>query len=98
MARGPMGGGGGNTVVLNVTAMDPRGVLDVLQNAVRINGADAKVVITADHQVRGGKQLPLKSIVDEALALGGCTTLPTGPDPGSLASHSSGRIAVHERV
>jgi acetyl-CoA synthetase len=29
-------------------------------------------VITADDQVRGGKQLPLKSIVDEALALGGC--------------------------
>ena len=38
----------------------------------RINDTGAKVVITADHQIRGGKQLPLKSIVDEALALGGC--------------------------
>jgi acetyl-CoA synthetase len=38
----------------------------------RIEDTGAKAVITADHQVRGGKQLPLKSIVDEALALGGC--------------------------
>jgi hypothetical protein len=34
----------------------------------RINDAGAVAVITADDQVRGGKQLPLKSIVDEALA------------------------------
>jgi acetyl-CoA synthetase len=32
------------------------------------------MVITADEQARGGKQLPLKAIVDEALALGGCDT------------------------
>ena len=38
----------------------------------RIEDTGAKLVITADHQVRGGKQLPLKSIVDEALGLGGC--------------------------
>ena len=38
----------------------------------RIQDTGAKVVITADNQMRGGKQLPLKSIVDEALALGGC--------------------------
>jgi acetyl-CoA synthetase len=38
----------------------------------RIEGAGAVIVITADHQLRGGKQLPLKSIVDEAIALGGC--------------------------
>jgi acetyl-CoA synthetase len=38
----------------------------------RIEDTGAVAVITADHQVRGGKQLPLKSIVDEALALGGC--------------------------
>jgi len=38
----------------------------------RIEDTGAKAVITADHQIRGGKQLPLKSIVDEALALGGC--------------------------
>ncbi|GAB4087740.1 acetate--CoA ligase [Hydrogenophaga soli] len=41
----------------------------------RIQDTGAKLVITADHQVRGGKQLPLKSIVDEALALGGCETI-----------------------
>ena len=38
----------------------------------RIEDTGAKLVITADHQIRGGKQLPLKSIVDEALSLGGC--------------------------
>ena len=38
----------------------------------RIEDAGAVAVITADEQLRGGKQLPLKSIVDEALALGGC--------------------------
>ena len=38
----------------------------------RIEDTGAKLVITADHQIRGGKQLPLKSIVDEALGMGGC--------------------------
>jgi len=38
----------------------------------RIIDAGAVAVITADEQMRGGKHLPLKSIVDEALALGGC--------------------------
>jgi len=38
----------------------------------RIEDTGAVAVITADHQVRGGKQLPLKAIVDEALTLGGC--------------------------
>jgi len=38
----------------------------------RVQDTGAVAIITADHQVRGGKQLPLKSIVDEALALGGC--------------------------
>ncbi len=41
----------------------------------RIEDAGAVMVITADEQARGGKQLPLKSIVDEALALGGCDTI-----------------------
>lgn len=41
----------------------------------RIEDTGAVAVITADHQVRGGKQLPLKSIVDEALALGGCGSI-----------------------
>ena len=38
----------------------------------RIVDVGAVAVITADEQVRGGKHLPLKSIVDEALSLGGC--------------------------
>jgi acetyl-CoA synthetase len=41
----------------------------------RIEDAGAVMVITADEQQRGGKQLPLKAIVDEALALGGCDTI-----------------------
>ncbi|MBG7618918.1 acetate--CoA ligase [Herbaspirillum sp. AP02] len=41
----------------------------------RVIDAGAVAVLTADYQVRGGKQLPLKSIVDEALAMGGCDTL-----------------------
>lgn len=32
----------------------------------------ASLVITADEQVRGGKKIPLKPAVDEALAMGGC--------------------------
>ena len=41
----------------------------------RIEDAGAVMVITADEQVRGGKALPLKAIVDEALGLGGCETI-----------------------
>jgi acetyl-CoA synthetase len=37
----------------------------------RIEDAGAVMVITADQQQRGGKALPLKSIVDEALAMDG---------------------------
>ncbi|MFZ2651972.1 MAG: acetate--CoA ligase [Burkholderiaceae bacterium] len=41
----------------------------------RIQDAGAVMVLTADEQLRGGKQLPLKTIVDDALALGGCETI-----------------------
>jgi acetyl-CoA synthetase len=41
----------------------------------RIEDAGAVLVITADQQLRGGKQLPLKSIVDDAIALGGCSSV-----------------------
>jgi acetyl-CoA synthetase len=38
----------------------------------RIIDAGAVAVITADGQLRGGKEIPLKPAVDEALAMGGC--------------------------
>ena len=38
----------------------------------RMIDAGAVALITADEQVRGGKALPIKAIVDEAFALGGC--------------------------
>ncbi len=41
----------------------------------RIEDTGAVAVITADQQQRGGKALPLKSIVDEALGLGGCDSV-----------------------
>ena len=41
----------------------------------RIEDTGAVAVITADQQVRGGKHLPLKAIVDEAIALGGCASI-----------------------
>jgi len=41
----------------------------------RVQDAGAVMVITADEQMRGGKHLPLKAIVDEAIALGGWETL-----------------------
>lgn len=38
----------------------------------RIIDAGAVAVITSNFQLRGGKELPLKAIVDDAIALGGC--------------------------
>jgi len=43
----------------------------------RIIDAGAVAVITANYQMRGGKELPLKGIVDEGIAMGGCDTLKT---------------------
>ena len=41
----------------------------------RIIDAGAVAVITANFQMRGGKEMPLKAIVDEGIAMGGCDTL-----------------------
>ncbi|MDQ9170412.1 acetate--CoA ligase [Oxalobacteraceae bacterium R-40] len=41
----------------------------------RIIDVGAVAVITADEQMRGGRALPLKSIVDEALGMGGCEAI-----------------------
>jgi acetyl-CoA synthetase len=41
----------------------------------RIEDAGAVMVLTADEQARGGKALALKTIVDEALSLGGCDSI-----------------------
>ena len=41
----------------------------------RVIDAGAVAVITANYQMRGGKELPLKAIVDDALAMGGCDTI-----------------------
>jgi len=38
----------------------------------RIIDAGAVAVITADGQFRGGREIPLKPVVDEAFAMGGC--------------------------
>jgi len=68
----------------------------------RIEDAGAVMVITADEQARGGKHLPLKSIVDEALSLGGCESIAnvivykrTG---GKIAWHAARDRWLHEEL
>ncbi len=41
----------------------------------RVIDAGAVAVITSNYQKRGGKELPLKAIVDEGLAMGGCESI-----------------------
>src|SRR5437868_2942960 len=48
----------------------------------RIIDAGAVAVITANFQMRGGKEMPLKAIIDEGIGMGGCSI----DDGGSLKS------------
>jgi acetyl-CoA synthetase len=41
----------------------------------RILDAGASAIITSDGQFRGGKTMPLKAAVDEAIAMGGCESI-----------------------
>ncbi len=41
----------------------------------RIEDAKASLVITSDEQCRGGKNIPLKPILDEAFSMGGCESV-----------------------
>ncbi len=68
----------------------------------RIADASAVMVVTCDEQLRGGKRLPLKAIVDEAIALGGCDSVKdvvvykrTG---GDIAWHPARDRWLHEEV
>ena len=58
----------------------------------RIQDTGAKLVITADEQLRGGKQLPLKNIVDEALELDGCEAV----KDVIVYRRTGGKIAWHD--
>ena len=66
----------------------------------RVSDAGAVMVITTDEQLRGGKALPLKSIVDDAIALGGCETLTTvlvyRRTGGSIAWNAERDVWLHE--
>ena len=60
----------------------------------RIIDAGAIAVITADGQFRGGKEIPLKPVVDEALGMGGCEAIRTvfvHKRSGSKVPMSAGR-------
>jgi acetyl-CoA synthetase len=68
----------------------------------RIIDAGAVAVITADEGMRGGKALPIKAIVDEAMAMGGCEgvkTIVVYRRTGNAVQMHAGRdVWMHELV
>ena len=66
----------------------------------RISDAGAVMLITADEQCRGGKNIPLKPIVDEAFGMGGCencTTVIVYKRTGGACNMVAGRdVWLHE--
>ena len=58
----------------------------------RIADTGAVMVITADEQMRGGKTLPLKAIVDEALGLEGCESV----KDVIVYRRTGGKVAWHD--
>jgi acetyl-CoA synthetase len=50
------------------------------------SGRRRGAVITADEQCRGGKNIPLKPAVDEALAMGGCESIKTSSSTSAPAA------------
>src|SRR5246127_1909014 len=58
----------------------------------RLGAVGAGALITCDEQMRGGKALPLKSIADEALALGGCEAVKSV----IVYRRTGGKVAWHE--
>jgi acetyl-CoA synthetase len=66
----------------------------------RMADVGACVLITADEQVRGGRHLPLKTIADEALAMGGAekvhTVIVYRRTGGAIPWHSGRDVWLHE--
>ncbi len=58
--------------------------------AGRIQDCDSRLVLTADEGLRGGKKVPLKANVDEALAH--CN----GVDTVIVLRHTGGEVSMHE--
>jgi len=58
----------------------------------RIVNVGAIALVTCDEQMRGGKALPLKNIVDEGLAMGGCEAVKSV----IVYQRTGGKIAWHE--
>src|SRR3546814_17614670 len=64
----------------------------------RIVDVGASLVITADEQVRGGKTIPLKPAVEEAIGMGGCDAVAKIVVYQRTGGNEIGRTSGRERV